>query len=225
LKQINPDLVFTAVSCFVPSSPWQGRRGFEQIAQAVTGVMHVHSAGLPVPTIVSVLMNDYLTGYLGAIGTVAALAEREDHGGYWKVSAALTRCAMQALSIVESQAAEEYKPVTMQDLVDFAVDQDGPSGTLTRLAPTVAFSHTPSYALWPTNWPGTSPDTVKWSDSADDPGDMPHYPSLMACENAIRNLVPCNGIEDRGDGGGGLSLASPMLLKLVEESRKAGAPG
>ncbi len=35
----------------------------------------------------------------------------------------------------------------------------------------------------------------------------------------IRNLVPRHGIEDRGDGGGGLSLASPLLMKMVEEAR------
>ncbi|MGO9506250.1 MAG: hypothetical protein ACLPXZ_02510 [Mycobacterium sp.] len=110
----------------------------------------------------------------------------------------------------------------MTDLVDFAVDQDSPSGVFTRLAPTVAFSHTPSFALHPTNWPGTSPDSIGWPTHPVD-GDAPqvtHYPSRMARENAIRNLVPCYGIEDRGDGGGGLSLVSPLMAKLVEESRK-----
>lgn len=222
LKAINPDLVFAAVSCYVPNSPWHPRRGFEQIAQAVTGVMHQHSETLVAPTVVSVLMNDYVTGYLGAIGTVAALAERERTGGFWTVSAALTRCAMLALSVVESQDAEEYAPAGIADLVDFAVDQDSPSGVFTRLAPTVSFSHTPSFALHPTNWPGTSPDTIGWSTSPVDDAAAPvtHCPSRMARKSEIRNLVPCYGIEDRGDGGGGLSLASPLLMKLVEESRK-----
>ncbi|MGO9506251.1 MAG: CoA transferase [Mycobacterium sp.] len=108
LKTINPDLVYTAVSCFVPNTPWHPRPGFEQIAQAVTGVMHRHSEALPAPTVVSVLMNDYVTGYLGAIGTVTALAERERTGGFWKVSAALTARAMLALTVVEAQNSEEY---------------------------------------------------------------------------------------------------------------------
>ncbi len=221
LKTINPDLVVTQVSCYSQATPWHLRPGFEQIAQAVTGVMHVHSERLGAPTVVTVLMNDYLTGYLGAIGTVAALAERERSGGYWKVAASLTRCATLALSVVEPQDGEEYAPVSMADLVQFAVDQDSPSGVFTRLAPPVAFSHTPSFAYHPTNWPGTSPDTIGWSDDLPaDIGEVRHYPSKMARSNAIRNLVPCFGIEDRGDGGGGLSLASPLLAKMVEESRK-----
>lgn len=222
LKAINPGLVYTSASCYVPNTPWYPRRGFEQIAQAVTGVMHRHSEGLTAPTVVTVLMNDYMTGYLGAIGTIAALAERERTGGFWSVSASLTRCAMLALTVVEPQDAEEYAPVSMADMVEFAVDQDTPSGVFTRLGPTVSFSKTPSFAQLPTNWPGTSPDSIGWSTGPlDDSAPSPtHYPSRVARENAIRNLVPCYGIEDRGDGGGGLSLASPLLMKLVEESRK-----
>ncbi len=221
LQKINPSLVFASASCFAKSTPWEKRRGFEQIAQAVTGVMHVHSRGLADPTVVSVLMNDYLTGYLGAIGVVAALAEREEKGGYWNVEASLTRCAMMAIDLVAPQDAEQYAPASIQDLIDFGVDQETPSGTFTRLAPAVEFSHTPSMALCPANWPSTHPDTIRWTDSSNDgPPGVPHYPSKLAREGSIRNLVPCFGIEDRGDGGGGLSLASPKLMEFVKASRK-----
>jgi crotonobetainyl-CoA:carnitine CoA-transferase CaiB-like acyl-CoA transferase len=221
LQKINPALVFASASCFAKNTPWAKRRGFEQIAQAVTGLMHKHSEGLPAPTVVSVLINDYLTGYLGAIGTVAALAEREEIGGFWNVEASLTRCAMMGLNFAEPQDAEEYSPASMQDLIDFAIDQETPSGIFTRLAPAVAFSHTPSMALCPTNWPSTHPDTIGWADASDEgQPETPHYPSKLAREGGIRNLVPSYGIEDRGDGGGGLSLASPQLMKFVEASRK-----
>lgn len=223
LRRINPGLVYTSVSCFVQSSGWQARRGFEQIAQSVTGVMHTHSEGLREPTVVTVLMNDYLTGYLGAIGTVAALAEREADGGFWRVSAALTRCAMGALATVRPTSADQYAPAVMQDLVDFAIDQDSPSGVFTRLAPTVAFSHTPSYAARPTDWPGTSFDDIPWLPVpvGDPAAEIPHRPSVLARNGGIRNLLVCYGIEDRGDGGGGLSLASPRLAELIAEARRS----
>lgn len=219
LSRVNPDLIFTQVSCYIPDSPWAARRGFEQIAQSVTGVMHAHSEDLPAPTVVSVLLNDYLTGYLGAIGTIAALSAREQAGGFWTVVASLTKCAATSLSTLRPADSEPYAPVSTQDLIDFAIDQASPSGVFTRLAPTVAFSHTPSYVRRATNWPGTSPDTVDW-EADDAESDVPHVPSVLARNGAIRNLVPCYGIEDRGDGGGGLSLASPLLMKLVQESRQ-----
>jgi len=37
---------------------------------------------------------------------------------------------------------------------------------------------------------------------------VPHYPSKLAREGGIRNLLPTYGIQDRGDGQGGLGLAS-----------------
>ena len=67
---------------------------------------------------------------------------------------------MGALTTVRPTSDDQYAPSVMQDLVDFAIDQDSPSGVFTRLAPTVAFSHTPSYAARPTDWPGTSFDDI-----------------------------------------------------------------
>ena len=75
--------------------------------------------------------------------------------------------------------------------------------------------------MCPTNWPNTHPDTITWTEPANDGApEVPHYPSKLAREGGIRNLVPCYGIEDRGDGGGGLSLASPKLMEFVLASRK-----
>jgi crotonobetainyl-CoA:carnitine CoA-transferase CaiB-like acyl-CoA transferase len=212
LRQINPNLVCASESFASPGTPWAGRRGFEQIAQAVTGTMHVHSEGLGLaaPTVTSGLMNDHLTGYLLATGVVAALAEREEQGGFWRVATSLTRCSTLGNELLEPVDNEPYAPVTVQDLIDHGVDQDSPWGTFTRFAPPVAFSHTPSMALRPPAWPGTDPDTIGWTanPAADAPPQVPHYPSKLAREDRIRNFVPNFGIEDRGDGGGVVGLVS-----------------
>jgi crotonobetainyl-CoA:carnitine CoA-transferase CaiB-like acyl-CoA transferase len=221
LREINPNLVLARVLTYAISTPWEDRVGFEQIAQSVAGNIHATSEGKPEPTVVPALMNDYLTGYLGAIGVVAALSEREEKGGYWNVDVALTRNAMMASSLVEPLDAEEYAPVTMQDLIDYAVDQQTPSGTFTRLGSSVAFSHTPSMFMRPTSWPDSHPDTIVWTDitSADPVDTATHYPSKLAREGGIRNLVSCYGIEDRGDGGGGFSLASKQMMEYVAAQR------
>ena len=174
--------------------------------------MHVHSEGLGLeaPTVTSGLMNDHITGYLLAIAVVAALAEREERGGFWHVDASLTRTSMLGNELVGSVDDEPYAPVTVQDLIEHGVDQDSPWGTFTRFTPPVAFSHTPSFALLPPAWPGTYPDTTGWDadPAGDGPPQVPHYPSKLAREDGIRNLVPNFGIEDRGDGGGVVGLVS-----------------
>jgi crotonobetainyl-CoA:carnitine CoA-transferase CaiB-like acyl-CoA transferase len=212
LRDINPNLVYGSESFASLGTPWAGRRGFEQIAQAVSGTAHVHSEGLGLqaPTVTPALMNDHLTGYLLAIGVVAALAEREEQGGFWRVDASLTRCSTFGQTLVGSVDDEPYAPVTVQDLIEHGVDQVSPWGTFTRFTPPVAFSHTPSMALRPPAWPGTDPDTVGWTahPAGDAPPQVPHFPSEMAREGRIRNFVPNFGIEDRGDGGGVVGLVS-----------------
>jgi hypothetical protein len=55
-----------------------------------------------------------------------------------------------------------------------------------------------------------------------DPPKAPHYPSKLAREGRIRNLVSCFGIEDRGDGGGVVGLVSrPEAIEA--QMRKYGA--
>ncbi|MBW0018276.1 MAG: CoA transferase [Mycobacterium sp.] len=212
LREINPNLVYGSESYASRGTPWAGRRGFEQIAQAVTGTMHLHSEGLGLdaPTVTSGLMNDHITGYLVAIAVVAALAEREEQGGFWRVDASLTRTSMLGNELVGSVDDEHYAPVTVQDLIEHGVDQDSPWGTFTRFTPPVTFSHTPSFALLPPAWPGTYPDTTGWTQNpaGDAPPPVPHYPSKLAREKGIRNLTPNFGIEDRADGGGVVGFAS-----------------
>ena len=220
LREINPNLIFSGITYCAPGTPWENRRGLEQIAQAVSGLADVHSKGEAEPNYISVLVNDYLTGYLGAIGAVAALAEREEKGGYWKVGASLTQTSTLATELIEPRDAEKYAPVNMDDLVEHAIDQVTPWGTFTRLAPAVEFSYTPSMALLPTNWPGTYPDTTGWTaPKTEEPPQVPHYPSKLARNGGIRNHVVSYGIVDRADGRGGFSLASKQLLEYVEAQR------
>jgi crotonobetainyl-CoA:carnitine CoA-transferase CaiB-like acyl-CoA transferase len=220
LRQINPSLIYAGASYASPETPWADRKGFEQVGQAVSGMMHANSVGMEEPTLISVLLNDYVTGYLAAIGAVAALAEREEKGGFWKTGASLSRCAAMAASLTEPRDAEPYAPVSVQDMIEHGIDQETPLGTFTRLASAVEFSDTPSMLILPTGLPGNYPDTTTWSSMPAASEDrVPHIPSKFARNGAIRNLVPGHGIEDRGDGGGGLSLASKTLFEIVLASR------
>src|SRR5262249_44047253 len=198
LREINPNLIYASESFASLGTPWAGRRGFEQIAQGVTGAAQVHSEGLGLgaPTVTPALMNDHLTGYLLAIAVVAALAEREEHGGYWRGDTSLTRASTFGQTLVEAVDDEPYAPVTRKDLLGHGVDQVSPWGPSTRFAPPVGFSHPPSMALRPPAWPGTDPDTIGWTanPAGDAPPQVPHYPSKLAREGRIRNFVPNFGI-------------------------------
>ncbi len=219
LRGLNPNLIHASLSCFARGTPWETRPGFEQIAQAVSGTMHAHSQDLSAPTVVSVLLNDYLTGYLVATGVIAALAERELNGGFYHVGSSLSRCSSLAPEMVEDVNADQYLPVTMADMIEHAIDQQTTSGIFTRLSPAVEFSHTPSMVFRHPTIMGVDPDSTGWDEVSSAAPVAPHYPSKLAREGGIRNFISCHGIEDRSDGGGGMSLASKSLIDYVLEHR------
>ncbi len=219
LRAINPNLVHASLSCFPLSTPWGTRSGFEQVAQAVSGTMHAHSVGMDAPTVVPALINDYLTGYLVAIGVVAALAEREQRGGSYHVAASLSRCSTLAPTLVDDAAPENFEPVRMADLVKYGIDQPSPAGIFTRIAPPVEFSHTPSFTTRHPTIMNSMPDTTGWDDVPAGAPTLPHGPSRLARDGGIYGLVECFGIEDRGDGGGLMSLASKSTLEYVKAHR------
>ncbi|MFN8633228.1 MAG: CaiB/BaiF CoA-transferase family protein [Chloroflexota bacterium] len=84
LKKINPRLVYTSISGFGQTGPYQDHAGLDQIAQGLSGFMTVNGfpehgplrAGLPIA--------DLTAGIMAAYGTVCALLEREISGeGQW----------------------------------------------------------------------------------------------------------------------------------------------
>ncbi len=96
LFDLCPGLIHLSVSCFGSGGPFKDRAGWEQIAQAVTGVCHTHgeAIGAGQPQLVSAPMCDYLTGYMGAIGVMLALARRAKEGGGYEVNVSLCQSAM-----------------------------------------------------------------------------------------------------------------------------------
>jgi hypothetical protein len=70
---------------------------------------------------------------------VAALAEREEQGGYWRVDTSLTRTSTFGQTLVEPVDDEPYARITEQDLIDHGVDQVSPWDTFTQFTPPVAF--------------------------------------------------------------------------------------
>lgn len=96
LFDLCPGLIHLSVSCFGSGGPFQGRAGWEQVAQAVTGICQTYgeSIGAGQPKLVFAPMCDYLTGYLGALGVMLALARRAKEGGSYEVNVSLCQSAM-----------------------------------------------------------------------------------------------------------------------------------
>jgi crotonobetainyl-CoA:carnitine CoA-transferase CaiB-like acyl-CoA transferase len=79
LAAVNPRLVYCSISAFGQTGPWAQRSAFDIAVQAVSG--HMSVTGEPGrPTRMGLPMADLTASVYGALGTVAALLERERTG-------------------------------------------------------------------------------------------------------------------------------------------------
>jgi crotonobetainyl-CoA:carnitine CoA-transferase CaiB-like acyl-CoA transferase len=162
----HPGIVVVSVRCYGWGGPWSERGGFDMLGSAAAGVaMAEGENGKPsVPP--TALINDYVTGYMGAAGATAALVRRAKEGGSYHVTVSLTRNAMWYLTLglvpPEQRTFAENpfrhyeelstKPAELVPMVlklrkrllpPERIERDTPLGRVQRLAPAVHYSRTP----------------------------------------------------------------------------------
>jgi crotonobetainyl-CoA:carnitine CoA-transferase CaiB-like acyl-CoA transferase len=163
LAALRPGIVYLSVSCFGSGGPFSDRAGWEQIAQAVTGVCQTHGqlTGAGQPKLVRATMCDYNTGYLAAYGVMLALARRAREGGSWAVRASLCQTAM---FIRRQGLLEEFSdgPERLADpeLNRCYVAADTSYGALKTLGPVLRMSET--QPRWARPTPRLGGDQPEW---------------------------------------------------------------
>lgn len=195
LMKLNPNLVLTRVSAYGPRGPWANRKGWEQLSQTCSGMVELTSRGRDQNHLVAALPNDYGTGYLAAIGTMAALRQRQESGGFWEVEAMLTRTAMEMLALPHE--AEEAVPTSIERDGKYLVDQDSNFGAVfTRLLSAPTLSKTPAYsATGPAILGAHDPFQTGWDEKVATDGVPKHRPSEMV-ERGLVGFLKGYGHED-----------------------------
>ena len=93
LRDRNPRIVYVSINAFGQEGPWAARPGFDQNAQAATGMQTRNGGrdGTPAPP--PYTFNDYGTGLMAAYGVMLALLERERTGRGQRIETALSYAA------------------------------------------------------------------------------------------------------------------------------------
>ncbi|MGA2850438.1 MAG: CoA transferase [Terracidiphilus sp.] len=105
----RPGLIHASVVLHGEHGPWSNRLGFDEIGAAVAGIFALE--GTPNqpqgPPIVPIC--DYVVGWLGTVGILAALRRRAVEGGSYRVVVSLTRTVLWqlALGIFDKSYARE----------------------------------------------------------------------------------------------------------------------
>lgn len=92
LSERNPGIVYASINAFGQEGEWAMRPGFDQNAQAATG-MQLRNGGDGQPGPPPYTFNDYGTGIMAAYGVMLALLERERTGKGQKIDTSLAYTA------------------------------------------------------------------------------------------------------------------------------------
>lgn len=137
-----PGLICVSVTCYGSAGPWADRGGFDMNGSAASGLMVLEGSAESPRLPPTGMINDFITGYLGAIGATAALLRRARDGGSWSVQVNLTRAAMwyRTLGLVNPALAGSAPENSL--LQPEVYEADSPLGRVRALAPPVRFSET-----------------------------------------------------------------------------------
>jgi len=171
LSHSSPGIIYCAISCYGHHGPWAQRRGWEQLAQCVTGLAveqgafqaaRAGSRRESAPAILPAAVCDYVTGYLGAAGVAAALLRRFREGGSWLVEVSLCAMAMWLHSLGKVPAAEVPQSWNAAEgLDDYWQSCETDHGRLDYLGPVVRMSETPP--RWPCPPPLQGAHKAQWT--------------------------------------------------------------
>ena len=76
VRKRKPDIVYASLNAYGYDGPWSERPGWEQLAQATSGIQVRRGGREGAPVLLTYPMNDYGTGMLGAFAVALALHER-----------------------------------------------------------------------------------------------------------------------------------------------------
>ncbi|MGH8781738.1 CaiB/BaiF CoA transferase family protein [Paraburkholderia sp.] len=126
LREVNPRLVYCAVTGYGESGPLKDKAGYDQVLQTMTGMCTLQGKRGGPPEIIYGSVVDYYAAALVAAGVASALYERERSGEGQYVGVSLLRSAltMQSARLVWADGEPEH------------VGRDMRSGGITGIHPT-----------------------------------------------------------------------------------------
>lgn len=165
LAQLRPGIVCVSLSAWGGTGPWHERRGFDTIVQTVSGmVLAPGDASMPKYLPVSAI--DYISGYLMALGTMAALARRAVQGGSWLVRVALAPTGRWITGQGQVDAAalrDVQEDLSEQEIARLIMETESPLGRIRHLRPVAVLSETPT--RWTRPPVPLGHDRPAWDDS------------------------------------------------------------
>jgi len=133
LAERHPGLVVVSLSAWGSTGPWGGRRGFDSIVQAASGIAVAESADGDRPGAMPCQLLDHGTGYLCAAAALRGLAVQATGGGTQVRELSLARTAHWLLG--QERDGAPAGPPPAQAEADWLTTLGSADGTVTVVRP------------------------------------------------------------------------------------------
>ncbi len=112
VKRRKPDIIYASLNAYGYDGPWSERPGWEQLAQAVSGIQVRRGGRDRAPITFHYPVNDYGTGLLGAYAVALALHQRDQTGKGQSVDGGLTltACLLQSPFFLDYEGYQRSEP-------------------------------------------------------------------------------------------------------------------
>ncbi len=145
LRRVNPGLVYASITAFGRTGPYAPQRGYDMLAQAISGYMSITGFPDGPPTRSGQSISDYYAGMLCAFSIVSALHYRQRTGVGQRIDMALLDSLVVALDNLGERYTVGGEILTRAGNVSFA-------GSATGIYPAadghVAVAASASNAIW-----------------------------------------------------------------------------
>jgi crotonobetainyl-CoA:carnitine CoA-transferase CaiB-like acyl-CoA transferase len=155
----HPGLVVLNLCAWGPEGPWAGRRGFDSLVQAASGIAVAESPGGDTPGVLPAQALDHATGYLAAAAILVALERQQREGDTWLVQCSLAQTASWLLrqARIEAASAEEL------DVAPYLAHMQRNGEVITLVTPPGAVGDHP--LEWPSPPPPLGSSPARWRDT------------------------------------------------------------
>lgn len=162
LAERRPGLVTAHLSAWGTRGPWAGRRGFDSLVQAASGIASIEAGPDGSPGALPSQALDHGTGYLLAAAVLRMLTERAEHGRGMTARPALARTARWLTDELRPEAEPQGDGTDAPDPARWTAETTGPLGTIRHALPPARFDGAPEdWDEPPVPW-GSSP--AAWRD-------------------------------------------------------------
>jgi len=135
LAALRPGIVVAHLSAYGVQGPWAGKRGFDSLVQTATGINaeEAAAAGEEKPRVLPCQALDHASGYLLALGIMAAWLRRAEEGGSWRVRVSLARTGHWIRGLPRMEGGFAVKNPTQDEVADLLETHESGFGPLTTV--------------------------------------------------------------------------------------------